>query len=60
MSTTTTGLGAGLVLGFGLVVVPARGFVVALGFGFAVVFAFGLVARLGAAGFLVTVCLGIW
>ena len=48
MSTTTTGLGAGLVfaLGFGL--------------GFAVVFAFGLVARLGAAGFLVTVCLGIW
>ena len=29
MSTTTTGLGAGLVLGFGLVVVLARGFVVA-------------------------------
>ena len=52
MSTTTTGLGAGLVLGLGLVVVFARGFVV--------VFAFGLVARLGAAGFLVTVCLGIW
>ena len=48
MSTTITGLGAGLVfaLGFGL--------------GFAVVFAFGLVARLGAAGFLVIVCLGIW
>ena len=44
MSTTTTGLGVGLVLGLGLVVV----------------FAFGLVARLGAAGFLVTVCLGIW
>ena len=42
--STTTGLGAGLVLGFG----------------FVVVFAFGLVARLGAAGFLVTVCLGIW
>jgi len=44
MSTTTTGLGAGLVFALG----------------FAVVFAFGLVARLGAAGFLVTVCLGIW
>jgi hypothetical protein len=59
MSTTTTGLGAGLVFALGLVVVLALGFVVVLGLGFAVVFAFGLVARLGAAGFLVTVCLGI-
>ena len=53
MSTTTTGLGAGLVF--------ARGFVVVFGLGFAVVFAFGLVVDfLVTTGFLVTVCLGIW